>query len=385
MQNRPQEAAQTPPERIVRVELGDRSYDIVVGANLLETAGVRLEQVLKRKRVTIITDETVARLHLETLQHSLDQSGFEHTAFIVKPGEGSKSLESYGALMNDILATNPARDECLIALGGGIVGDLTGFIAATLKRGMNFVQIPTTLLSQVDSSVGGKTGINSPYGKNLIGAFYQPKLVLADISLLATLPAREIRAGYAEVLKYALLGDFSFFEWLEKHGSAVMDGDLEARIHAVETSVRAKADIVAQDERESGVRALLNLGHTFGHALEAEVKYGPELVHGEGVALGMLMAMELSARSGAITTQDCERVASHYRATGLLTDLPAIEGLTWEARNLLSHMYQDKKVDQGNLTFIVLQAIGNAIRTQNVQEQEVLAVLDHFIQQSGKE
>ncbi|MEH6402217.1 MAG: 3-dehydroquinate synthase, partial [Sneathiella sp.] len=276
------------------------------------------------------------------------------------------------------------RDECLVALGGGVIGDLTGFAASTLRRGIDFIQIPTTLLSQVDSSVGGKTGINTSYGKNLIGAFYQPKLVLADVSLLDTLPRRDVLAGYAEVVKYGLLGDFDFYNWLEKNGSSVIDGDIASRIYAVKASVQAKADIVAKDEFESGIRAYLNLGHTFGHALEAEVGYGGDLVHGEGVAIGMLMAMELSAQMGLISGQDCQRVRAHYDQVGLLQSLPKIDGIDWNSSSLLQHMYQDKKVDQGKLTFILMKAIGDAFTTQDVTTEDVLSILEQFILKSSK-
>ncbi|OUR77675.1 3-dehydroquinate synthase [Alphaproteobacteria bacterium 46_93_T64] len=362
----------------VKVSLGERSYDVIIGGGLLPRAGALIAPILRKKRVAIITDETVAKLHLETLQHSLSDQEIEFTTVILPVGEKTKSLHHFGDLLDQLLAAQISRDECLIAFGGGVVGDLTGFAAATLRRGVDFIQIPTTLLSQVDSSVGGKTGINSSHGKNLIGAFYQPKLVLADVTLLDTLPRRDVLAGYAEVVKYALLGDFNFFEWLEENGLSVVDGDIAARIRAVETSVTAKARIVAEDEKEQGVRALLNLGHTFGHALEAETKYGPHLVHGEGVAVGMLMAMELSAKSGLMDGQDCVRVAAHYDRVGMMQSLPIIEGVKWLPATLLKHMHQDKKVDQGKLTFILMKAIGEAFVTQDVEQQDILTMLDQF-------
>ncbi|MBL4667450.1 MAG: 3-dehydroquinate synthase [Sneathiella sp.] len=381
----PQSASeQVPPnaDTIVRVSLGKRSYDVVIAGDLLKRAGEYIAPVLRKKRVAIVTDETVAKLHLETLQVSLSKNGIEYTTVVLPAGEKTKNLNQFGDLLDQLLEAKITRDECLIAFGGGVVGDITGFAAATLRRGVDFVQIPTTLLSQVDSSVGGKTGINSPRGKNLIGAFYQPKLVLADVSLLDTLPRRDVLAGYAEVIKYGLLGDFSFFEWLEQNGSSVIDGDTAARIHAVKTSVTAKANIVAEDEQEQGVRALLNLGHTFGHAIEAETGYGPNLVHGEGVSIGMLMAMELSSKMGLMDGQDCNRVNSHYDHVGLMKDLPSIEGINWRADALLSHMYQDKKVDQGKLTFILMKSIGNAFVTQNVEKRALLSILDKFTKQS---
>ncbi len=372
----------TSQER-VRVALDDRSYDIIISGNLLERSGPLIAGVLRKKRVAIITDETVASLHLEALQKTLSDSDINHVSITLPSGEKTKSFGHFEKLLNDLLDARIGRDEALIAFGGGVIGDLTGFAAATLRRGVDFIQIPTTLLSQVDSSVGGKTGINSRHGKNLIGAFYQPKLVLADVTLLDSLPRRDVLAGYAEVVKYGLLGDFSFYDWLEEHGKAVVDGDIPARIQAVKTSVEAKARIVAQDEREGGVRALLNLGHTFGHALEAETGYGPDLVHGEGVAVGMLMAMDLSAKIGLITGQDCTRVRSHYAETGLMHQLPSISDVQWRANTLLDHMYQDKKVDKGKLTFILMKAIGEAFTTQDVDEKDILAILDAFINSSA--
>ncbi|MBE7638482.1 3-dehydroquinate synthase [Sneathiella sp. P13V-1] len=369
----------TDEDQIVRVPLGCRAYDIRIGGNLLSRAGEFITPVLRRKRVAIITDDVVGPLHLKTLEDSLNATGVEHSSITLPAGEATKSMSQYGELMDTLLEKQVGRDEALIALGGGVIGDLTGFAASTLRRGIDFIQIPTTLLSQVDSSVGGKTGINSPYGKNLIGAFYQPKLVLADVDMLNTLSKRELLAGYAEVVKYGLLGDFAFFEWLEKNGAAVIHGETAARIEAVKRSVQAKADIVQKDEREGGVRALLNLGHTFGHALEAETGYGGSLVHGEGVAIGMLMAMDLSATLGHLKQQDIQRVEQHYDATGLLKNLPSIQNIIWNSENLLKHMYQDKKVDQGKLTFILMKSIGNAFITQEADTSSVLETLEKFV------
>ncbi|MBL4739553.1 MAG: 3-dehydroquinate synthase [Sneathiella sp.] len=368
----------------VSVPLGKRSYNVMIGGDLLNTAGHHIAPHLRKKRVGIVTDETVAKFHLKTLQASLSSENIEFETFILPAGESTKNLQHYSELMDRLLEARIGRDECLVAFGGGVIGDLTGFAASTLRRGIDFIQIPTTLLSQVDSSVGGKTGINTSYGKNLIGAFYQPKLVLADVSLLDTLPRRDVLAGYAEVVKYGLLGDFDFYNWLEINGQYVIDGDTASRIHAVKASVQAKADIVAKDEFESGVRAYLNLGHTFGHALEAEVGYGGDLVHGEGVAIGMLMAMDLSAQMGLITGQDCKRVRSHYSQVGLLQSLPTIKGIEWKAETLLQHMNQDKKVDQGKLTFILMKAIGDAFTTQDVSTENVLNILDQFIQNTSE-
>jgi 3-dehydroquinate synthase len=359
----------------VPVSLGERSYEIVIGDDLLSQAGAHLKPVLRSPRVAILTDENVAPLHLERLTKSLDEVGIDHISIVLPAGESSKSLATYEKVIDQLLDTKIQRDEALIALGGGVIGDLTGFAASTLRRGVDFIQIPTTLLSQVDSSVGGKTGINAPQGKNLIGAFYQPKIVLADVGLLSSLPKRELLAGYAEVVKYGLLGDFEFFSWLEVNGPAVIEGDIAARITAVEKSVLAKAAIVAQDERESGVRALLNLGHTFGHALEAETGYGRYLNHGEAVAIGMIMAAELSIKMGLLSGQDGRRIHSHFQAVGLPQKVPSIEDLSWQSDRLLDHMRQDKKVSGGKLTFILLKSIGNAFTTQDVAVRDILDVL----------
>lgn len=372
-----------PTDETVRVSLGKRSYNIIIGADLIQRAGDFIAPVLKKKRVAVITDETVARLHLETLTQSLSKHSIEVLPIILPVGEQTKSFAQYEALLDQLLQAQISRDEALIAFGGGVIGDLTGFTAATLKRGMDFIQIPTTLLSQVDSSVGGKTGINSRFGKNLIGAFNQPQLVLADASILDSLPRRDVLAGYAEVVKYGLLGDFDFFEWLEENGADVVDGDIAARIQAIKTSVQAKADIVAEDETEKGVRALLNLGHTFGHALEAETKYGPDLVHGEGVAIGMLMAMSLSCHMGLLKSQDVTRVKAHYQKVGLMSQLPRISTVNWNAEDLLAHMYQDKKVDQGHLTFILMKQIGHSFITQNVEKSDIIQILNGFIQNNS--
>ncbi|MCF8467577.1 MAG: 3-dehydroquinate synthase [Sneathiella sp.] len=370
------------PLSCVPVSLGARSYDILVGANLLPDAGKHLKSVLKNPRVAIVTDETVADLHLETLQDSLNRAGIANTALVFPAGESSKSLATYGELMNQLLDTRIQRDEAIIALGGGVMGDLTGYAAATLRRGVDFIQIPTTLLSQVDSSVGGKTGINAPQGKNLIGAFYQPRLVLADISCLGSLPKREILAGYAEVVKYGLLGDTAFFEWLEKNGADVIAGDIDARIYAVEQSIKAKARIVAVDEREGGIRALLNLGHTFGHALEAETSYGSQLIHGEAVSIGMIMAAELSAKLGHMTRQDSTRIRAHFEKVGLPCNVPNVPGINWNAEKLLAHMRQDKKISGGRITLILMKAIGSAFVTQDVGESDILSIIRQEIERS---
>jgi 3-dehydroquinate synthase len=303
----------------VRVELGPRSYDIVVGDDVLAIAGEKMAPVLRHPRVIVVTDTHVADLHLETLLRSLSDSNVEADPVVLEAGEQTKDISHFGRLMDAILARGIDRDTALVALGGGVIGDLTGFAAATALRGIDFVQVPTTLLAQVDSSVGGKTGINSPHGKNLIGAFHQPRLVLADSRVLRTLPRREMLAGYAEVVKYGLIRDETFFGWLEGHGADLIDG-VPAKIRpAVVASCRAKAATVVADERETGVRALLNLGHTFGHALEAETGYSNTLLHGEAVAIGMVMAFDLSARLGLCAPDDAARLRRHLAAVGLPT------------------------------------------------------------------
>ncbi len=362
------------PARLT-VELGERSYDILVGENLLAKASEFLEPVLRRGRVVVVTDENVADLHLPTLQQSLDAAGIVHDSITLPPGEGSKNFATLQSLLDQLLALRIERNDTIIALGGGVIGDLTGFAAAILRRGIACIQIPTTLLSQVDSSVGGKTGINTDYGKNLVGAFHQPRLVLADVSLLASLPRRELLAGYAEIVKYGLLGDASFFGWLEKNSDSLLSGDVAALTHAVLSSCRAKADIVAQDEREGGIRALLNLGHTFGHAFEAEAGYGGSLLHGEGVAIGMVQAFRLSAALGFCSLVEANRVAAHLEKVGLPTT-PRQAGLNHAAPEILiNHMQQDKKVEDGKLTFILVRTIGEAFISQDVSLDDLKRLL----------
>ena len=362
----------------VRVALPGREYDILVGAGLLSEAGARIVEALslgERRKAAIVTDANVAAHHLEALSDSLATVGVEAEAVTLPPGEATKSFEQLGPLLERLLALKIERGDFLIAFGGGVIGDLAGFAAAVLRRGVRFVQIPTTLLAQVDSSVGGKTGINAVAGKNLIGAFHQPSLVLADLKTLETLPERELKAGYAEVVKYGLLGDLTFFEWLEAHGAAALDGDLSARAYAVSASCRAKASIVLRDEKESGDRALLNLGHTFGHALEAATGYSDRLLHGEGVSIGMRLAFDLSARLGLCTGQDSRRARAHMEAVGLRTSLADIPGELPDADGLLALMAQDKKAEAGRLTFILTRGIGQAFRTKDVDMSEVRALL----------
>jgi 3-dehydroquinate synthase len=363
----------TRPERL-RVELGPRSYDIVIGGGLLREAGALLAPVLQQKRAVIVTDEHVAKLHLGTFAQALAAAGIEHHAVVLPAGEATKDFAHFARLAQDVLTLGVERRTPLIALGGGVVGDLAGFAAATLLRGIDFIQVPTTLLAQVDSSVGGKTAIDTPQGKNLVGAFHQPRMVLADIDTLATLPARELRAGYAEVVKYALIRDRDFYDWLEAHGAALVAGDAALRQEAVARSCAAKARIVAADERENGERALLNFGHTFGHALEAAGGFGDRLLHGEGVAIGMRLAFDFSVRLGHCSGQAADRVRRHLAAIGLPT-AAAATGLAVAAPTLLAAMQRDKKVRDGRITLILARDIGDAFVSGDVTPAALEAFL----------
>ncbi|WP_298848640.1 3-dehydroquinate synthase [uncultured Ruegeria sp.] len=359
----------------VHVELGDRSYDVEIGPDLLARAGDLISPILARPKVAVLTDENVADLHLDALRAGLKTAGIEMTALALPAGESTKSWPHFERSVEWLLAEKVERRDVIVALGGGVIGDLAGFAAAVLRRGVRFVQIPTSLLAQVDSSVGGKTGINAPQGKNLIGAFHQPSLVLADTSVLATMTQRDFLSGYGEVVKYGLLGDASFFDWLEENGPSVSSGDLTARVRAVTRSVQMKADIVARDETEQGDRALLNLGHTFCHALEAAAGYSDRLLHGEGVAIGCALAFELSSRLGLCSQEDPSRVRAHLRAMGMKTDLADIPGELPSAEALVDLMGQDKKVVDGQLRFILARGIGQAFVTSEVPKDAVLSVL----------
>jgi len=345
--------------RTVPVALGDRSYQVRIGPGLIARAGAEIAPLLSRPRVAVLTDETVATLHLPALESALAAEGIAVASLALPAGEATKSWDQLGRAVEWLIAERIERRDIVIALGGGVIGDLAGFAAAILRRGVRFVQIPTTLLAQVDSSVGGKTGINSPQGKNLIGAFHQPSLVLADTQALATLPDRDFRAGYGEVMKYGLLGDVGFFEWLETHGPGLRD-DPEALLHAVAHSVGMKADIVARDETEQGDRALLNLGHTFGHALEAATGYSARLLHGEGVGIGCALAFDLSARLGLCAQEDPSRVAAHLAAMRMPARLADIPGPLPDDAGLIALMGQDKKVVDGQLRLILARGIGRA-------------------------
>ncbi|MCX7888259.1 MAG: 3-dehydroquinate synthase [Rhodobacteraceae bacterium] len=357
----------------VRVELGPRSYDVRIGQGLLARAGREIQPLLSRPKVAVVTDEHVAALHLDTLKAAL--AGIEVATLVLSPGEATKGWDGLRQATEWLLAAKVERRDLVIALGGGVIGDLAGFAAAILRRGVRFVQVPTTLLAQVDSSVGGKTGINSPHGKNLIGAFHQPSLVLADTAVLSTLPRREFLAGYGEVVKYGLLGDAGFFSWLERNGPALPAGDPELRNHAVVRSVAMKAAIVARDETEEGDRALLNLGHTFAHALEAATGYSQRLLHGEAVSVGCALAFDLSARLGLCPQEDPVRVRAHLRAMGMPASLADVPGDLPDAEGLLALMAQDKKVIDGRLRFVLARGIGAAFVADGIDIAQVRSLL----------
>ncbi|MBO9464868.1 3-dehydroquinate synthase [Tropicibacter sp. R15_0] len=360
---------------IVEVPLAGREYQVRIGQGLLQRAGAEIAPLLKRPRVAIVSDENVAALHLETLTKALEAEGIDHVSMSLPAGEATKSWPHFTRTVEWLLEQKVERRDIVIALGGGVIGDLVGFAAAVLRRGVRFVQIPTSLLAQVDSSVGGKTGINSVAGKNLIGAFHQPALVLADIDVLGTLTKRDYLAGYGEVAKYGLLGDAVFFDWLEVNGEKAAAGDAEARIYAVKRSVEMKAEIVLRDETEQGDRALLNLGHTFCHALEAATGYSDRLLHGEGVAIGCALAFELSSRLGLCSQEDPSRVRAHLKAMGMKCDLADIPGELPGAEALVDLMGQDKKVIDGQLRFILARGIGESFVTSDVPREAVLQVL----------
>jgi len=361
--------------KTVTVELGARTYPIHIEAGLLARAGEFLAPLAKGRRVAIVTDENLS-VHLATLQASLTAAGIASEAIVLAPGEGSKSWATLEMLCDRLLELGVERGDHVVALGGGVMGDLVGFACSILKRGCNFVQIPTSLLAQVDSSVGGKTAINTKAGKNLIGAFHQPVMVLIDPQVLDTLPIRELRAGYAEVVKYGLIDDFAFFEWCEANGAALLSGDIGLREYAIAHSVSAKARIVAADEHETnGTRALLNLGHTFGHALEAETGFSQALIHGEGVAAGCSLAFGFSASQGICSGQDAERVAAHWRDVGLPDSLAAAKIGASGAR-LVDHMRHDKKMAAGTLPFLLARGIGQTYLDKTVDLSDVETFLD---------
>jgi 3-dehydroquinate synthase len=359
----------------VHVALGERAYDILIGPKLIDEAGSILKEKFPGRRFGIVTDETVAAAQLPRLTASLDAAGLSYDSVILPAGESTKSYAMLERVVEGLLSAKLERGDLVIALGGGVIGDLAGFAAAITRRGMDFVQIPTSLLAQVDSSVGGKTGINSPHGKNLVGAFHQPKLVLADLSALDTLDRRQFSAGYAEVVKYGLIDDPDFFEWLDANLSEIFEGG-PARGEAVARCCAHKARVVIEDEKETGVRALLNLGHTFGHALEKDTGYSDRLLHGEGVAIGMVLAHGFSAKLGLAPSQDTGRIAAHLKSAGLPTTLADIQGELGSTETLMAAIAQDKKVQRGALTFILTRGIGKAFIEKNVDAATVSSFLE---------
>lgn len=364
--------------KLVEIDLGERSYKIAIGANLLSFIGDFLPFDIEGKKIFLITDDNVEP-YARALQKTLQQAGTQFCEVLVFPhGEKTKCYTRLQEAHDWMLEHNIHRNSVVFAVGGGVIGDLAGFAAATVLRGVPYVQIPTSLLAQVDSSVGGKTGINTKYGKNLVGNFYQPVAVIADMDVFKTLPAREVRAGYAEVVKYGLIDDLDFFEWLEINGSLVLDVDIQSISHAVEESCKAKAAIVEADEREHGKRALLNLGHTFGHALEAAAGYDGTLLHGEGVAIGTMMAFDLSVEMGLCSQADARRVREHFKAMGLPVHAGNI-GLTANVDDLIATMQRDKKAVDNKMTFILVKAIGSAFVTQDVPEKMVRDILAHSL------
>ncbi|WP_439140285.1 3-dehydroquinate synthase [Roseicyclus sp.] len=365
----------------VHVALGERAYDVCIGAGLIGAASAEIAPLLRRPKLWIVTETNVAGLHLNAFQDGLRQSGIASEALILPPGEATKSWPFLTQTVEWLLAEKVERRDIVVALGGGVIGDLVGFAAAILRRGVRFVQVPTSLLAQVDSSVGGKTGINTAHGKNLVGAFHQPSLVLADIDVLATLAPRDFLAGYGEVVKYGLLGDAAFFDWLERHGPALAAGDAPLRAEAVRRSVQMKADIVVRDETEQGDRALLNLGHTFGHALEAATGYSDRLLHGEGVAIGCALAFALSARLGICPQEEPSRVRAHLAEMKMMRDLSDISGDLPNTDGLLSLMAQDKKVLDGQLRFILARGIGQAFVSADVPVDAVRGILSEALGQ----
>lgn len=367
----------------VNVDLPGREYEVRIGPGLLAEAGAQIAPFLARPQVCVVTDSNVAELHLNTLRAGLAADGIKMEVLTLPAGEATKSWPHLSDAVGWLLDQKVERGDVVLAFGGGVIGDLVGFAAAILRRGVRFVQIPTSLLAQVDSSVGGKTGINTGHGKNLVGAFHQPTLVLADTGVLGTMTPRDFLAGYGEVVKYGLLGDAAFFGWLEANGPAMAAGDPALRVEAVRHAVQMKADIVIRDEKEHGDRALLNLGHTFCHALEAATGYSDRLMHGEGVAVGCALAFELSSRMGLCSQEDPSRVRAHFKAMGMKTDIADIEGDLPDAAGLLDLMGQDKKVVAGRLNFILARGIGQAFVTDDVPADVVLGVLNDALAGRG--
>ncbi len=364
--------------RTIAVELANHRYDVMIGAHVIENCGAAIKPFSPRDRSFIITDDTVAKHYLAPLQHTLRASGITADVLILPPGEKTKNSDTLTHVLSALVDAKMERTDAIIALGGGVIGDLVGFAAAILRRGTSFIQVPTTLLAQVDSSVGGKTAINMPQGKNLVGAFHQPVLVLADTQCLNTLPARELRAGYAEIIKYGLINDADFFAWCENNGTALLSGDNKARSYAIEKSVQAKAAIVAQDPNETtGTRALLNLGHTFGHALEAELEYSDRLLHGEAVGIGMQLAFDYSVSQGICPPSDAERLRAHLAKAGMMSDYHSLTNAS--GAKLVAHMSQDKKRQSGTLPFLLARGIGQTYLDKTVNLSDIEAFLDRKV------
>ncbi|MDV7341383.1 3-dehydroquinate synthase [Terasakiella sp. A23] len=372
----------TIEQNTLHVDLGERSYDIPVGPGLLSQAADYIKPLLKNNQAIIVTDTNVGPIYLDKLVSNLETAGINCDSVTMPAGEATKSISNFEKLVEEILGMGIERGTTLIALGGGVIGDLTGYAASALLRGIDFIQVPTTLLSQVDSSVGGKTGINAKAGKNLIGAFHQPRLVLIDTETLNTLPKRELLAGYAEVLKYGLINDEAFVSWLEENGSALIAGNQVLRAQAILKSCAHKADVVAQDEKEGGVRALLNLGHTFGHALEKEIGYSGDLLHGEAVSIGMVMAYEFCAQQGLCSKEDGDRLKKHLIAQDMPVDLSDLPCEGWTSDLLIKHMMKDKKVQGGKLTFVLVRGIGAAYLDRTVQHADLVTYLDDLLARS---
>jgi len=364
----------------INVSLGERSYEIIIGSQLLNKAGNFIKSATRSERVIIVTDDNVAPLYLDALADSLEITGINVGKIILPPGEQTKSISYFEKLTNNILGMKIDRNVALIALGGGVIGDLTGYVASSILRGIDFVQVPTTLLSQVDSSVGGKTGINSRYGKNLIGAFYQPRIVIADIDTIDSLPRREVLAGYAEVAKYGLINDSEFFTWLEDCGPTLYQGNYEKYKDflqkAIFKSCKSKTEIIMEDETEQNVRTLLNLGHTFGHALETETGFSDRLLHGEAVSIGICLAFDLSVLLKLCPKSDAERTRKHFAGMGLPTNLSDIRKFDWNTESLLNHMLSDKKIKNGKVNFILTKGIGKSFLAPNIKMKDVQIVFE---------
>ena len=360
----------------IHVALAEKSYNIHIGHDLFTAAAEDLYILLAEKQVVIVTDSHIAPIHLRTIEQAFAKFARQTNSIVLPAGEATKSFSIFETLVNDILSLPIDRQTILVALGGGVIGDLVGFAAASLLRGLDFIQIPTTLLAQVDSSVGGKTGINTAAGKNLVGAFHQPRLVLADIEMLASLPNRELKAGYAEVVKYGLLGDDAFFDWLEVNGRGVIGGDTNALAEAVRRSCQTKVDIVTADEYETGQRALLNLGHTFAHAFEAVAGYDGRLLHGEAVSAGLVCAFAFSNQLGLCSGQDLMRLTAHLQAMEMPTHIDQLAAGQAAAPVLIDHMRKDKKARNGRLTFILARQIGDAFIAEDIDEAELNRFLE---------